>query len=77
MKRVIRSFKIDNPDQFKNKIFNWSKPFETSVYLDSNNYERRKGDFDTLLAVGAISKIPYTIKNSFKKKVYQKRYLNF
>ena len=67
MKRVIRSFKIDNPDQFKNKIFNWSKPFETSVYLDSNNYERRKGDFDTVLAVGAISKIPYTTKNSFEK----------
>ena len=67
MKRVIRSFKIDNPELFKNKIFNWSKPFKTTVFLDSNKYERRNGDFDTILAVGEVSSIPYTTKNSFKK----------
>ena len=67
MKRVIRSFKIDNPELLKNKIFNWSKPFKTSVFLDSNKYERRNGDFDTISAVGEVSSIPYTTKNSFKK----------
>lgn len=67
MKRIIRSFKIDNPELFKDKIFHWSKTFKTSVFLDSNKYEIRNGDFDTILAAGEVSSIPYTTKNSFKK----------
>jgi len=67
LRRIIKSFKIDEINSFKKKLFNWSKSYKTSVFLDSNSYQSRLGSYETILAVDSYSKLPFTNKNSLKK----------
>jgi len=67
LKRSIRSYNSDDLSLFKQKIFEWSKNFSSSIFLNSNNYQNRLGNYESILAVDAYSKIPFTNKNSLKK----------
>ncbi len=67
MKRASKIFKVDDVVSFKKKLFNWSNDFEVSVYLDSNNYESKIGDYETILCVDVHSKLPFTKEKSLDK----------
>lgn len=72
MQRVIRNFSIDNPTEFKQKLFDWSKQYETVVWLDSNNYQQKYSSFDCMLAVEEFTSIKTDYFNAFEKlKEYQ------
>ena len=72
MQRVIRNFSIDNPVEFKHKLFSWSKQYETAVWLDSNNYQQKYSSFDCALAVEEFTSIKTDYHNAFEKlKEYQ------
>ena len=72
MQRVIRNFSIDNPTEFKQKLFDWSKQYETVVWLDSNNYQQKYSSFDCVLAVEEFTSIKTDYFNAFEKlKEYQ------
>ncbi len=72
MQRVIRNFSIDNPIEFKHKLFGWSKQYETAVWLDSNNYHQKYSSFDCALAVEEFTSIKTDYYNAFDKlKEYQ------
>ncbi|MCT4699895.1 anthranilate synthase component I family protein [Tenacibaculum haliotis] len=71
-KRTQSDFKIDNPKEFKQKLFAWSKQFETAIWLDSNNYEQKYSSFDCCLAADEFTSIKTDAQNAFDKlKEYQ------
>ena len=71
-KRVQRNFKIDDPKEFKQKLFIWSKQFETTLWLDSNNYEQKYSSFDYCLAAEEFTSIKTDYHGAFDKlKEYQ------
>ncbi|CAM1351219.1 anthranilate synthase component I family protein [Tenacibaculum insulae] len=71
-KRIQRNFKIDNPKEFKQKLFSWAKQFETAIWLDSNNYEQKYSSFDCCLAADEFTSIKTDYLNAFDKlKEYQ------
>lgn len=72
MLRVIRNFSIEDPLEFKHKLFNWSQQFETAIWLDSNQYEQKYTSFDCVLAVEEFTSIKTDYKGAFDKlKEYQ------
>lgn len=72
MSRTVRIFSIDTPKLFKQKLFVWAKQFETTVWLDSNNYEQQYSSFDCALAVEEFTSIKTDYYNAFDKlKEYQ------
>ncbi len=71
-KRTQRNFEIDDPKIFKQKMFVWSKQFETAIWLDSNNYEQNYSSFDCCLAAEEFTSIKTDYHNAFDKlKEYQ------
>ena len=71
-KRTQRNFEIENPEDFKQKLFSWSKQFETALWLDSNNYEQKYASFDCCLAVDEFTSIKTDYHGAFDKlKEYQ------
>ncbi len=72
MLRVVRNFSIDCPEEFKQKLFVWSKQFETAVWLDSNNFKEKYSSFDGALAVEEFTSIKTDYEHAFEKlKEYQ------
>ena len=72
MHRIIRNFSIDNPTNYKQKLFSWSKQFETTIWLDSNNYQQKYSSFDCVLAVEEFTSIKTDYYDAFDKlKEYQ------
>ena len=67
MKRKIKVYTPENISLFKKKLFKWSNQFNTSVCLDSNNYNDRLGDLDAIVATDVHSKLPFTKSNSLNK----------
>ena len=67
MKRKIKVYTPKNISLFKKKLFKWSNQFNTSVCLDSNNYNDRLGDLDAIVATDVHSKLPFTKNNSLNK----------
>ena len=53
--RTIYPIEIDDIENFKDKLFNWSEKFEDVVWLDSNTYEN--STYDAILAVDAFTAI--------------------
>ena len=71
-KRTQRNFEIDDPKTFKQKLFIWSKQFETTLWLDSNNYEQKYSSFDCCLAAEEFTSIKTDYYGAFDKlKEYQ------
>ena len=72
MRRTIKSFSIDDIQEFKHKILTWSQQFETAIWLDSNNYQQQYSSFDGALAVDEFTAIKTDYVNAFDKlKEYQ------
>ena len=71
-KRTQRNFEIDDPKTFKQKLFIWSKQFETTLWLDSNNYEQKYSSFDCCIAAEEFTSIKTDYYGAFDKlKEYQ------
>ncbi|WP_237276529.1 aminodeoxychorismate synthase component I [Tenacibaculum ovolyticum] len=66
-KRTQRNFEIDDPKTFKQKLFIWSKQFETTLWLDSNNYEQKYSSFDCCLAAEEFTSIKTDYYGAFDK----------
>lgn len=72
MQRTIKSFSIDNVQEFKEQLLLWSQQFETAIWLDSNNYKQQYSSFNCALAVEEFTSIKTDYLNAFDKlKEYQ------
>ncbi len=77
-KRTQKIISVDNIDDFKVKLLNWSQAYKKTIWLDSNtknnlNSNPIKSEFDAVLAVDALTEITSDYKDSFSKlKTYQK-----
>jgi para-aminobenzoate synthetase component 1 len=72
MQRTIRTFSVDNSQEFKQNLLFWAQQFETAIWLDSNNYKQQYASFDTALAVEEFTSIKTDYLNAFEKlKEYQ------
>jgi para-aminobenzoate synthetase component 1 len=72
MQRTIRTFSVDNNQEFKQNLLFWAQQFETAIWLDSNNYKQQYASFDAALAVEEFTSIKTDYINAFEKlKEYQ------
>ena len=72
MQRTIRTFSVDNSQEFKQNLLFWAQQFETVIWLDSNNYKQQYASFDSALAVEEFTSIKTDYLNAFEKlKEYQ------
>lgn len=72
MQREKVIFAIQNNDNLKQLLLNWSQQFNKAIWLDGNNYTQKDSSFDALLAVDEYSSISSDYNNSFEKlKKYQ------
>ena len=70
--RTTKTYTLQNPSQFKEKLLLWSQQFDEIVWLDSNNYPQKSSSFDAVLAVNAITSIQTDFHEAFEKlKTYQ------
>jgi para-aminobenzoate synthetase component 1 len=70
--RTVRTFSIDNVDDFKQRLLAWSQQFETIVWLDSNNDKQAYSSFDCALALDEFTAIKTDYYQAFEKlKEYQ------
>lgn len=67
MKRFTKKFKSNDISFFKQKLLSWSDSFSTSIFLNSNNYINKLGDYECICACEVHSKIPFTVSNSIEK----------
>jgi len=65
--RTVRTFSIDNINDFKQYLFAWSQQFETIVWLDSNNYKQTYSTIDCALAVEEFTAIKTDYRHAFEK----------
>lgn len=64
--------KIKRIDEFKNKLLHWGQNFEEVVWLDSNRYHDRFGEYEAVLAVDAYTSLRSDHNQVFSKlKEYQ------
>ena len=71
--RTVKTFHLDNPIDFKVKIFEWSRHFLEVVWLDSNQYQQHQSNYDAVLAVEAFTALKTDYINAFEKlNEYQK-----
>ncbi|WP_457611622.1 aminodeoxychorismate synthase component I [Lutibacter sp.] len=72
MLRTTTKIKVKNISEFKIQLIQWAQQFKEIIWLDSNNYRQKYSNFDTILAIDAVSKIETTYTNAFEKlKEYQ------
>ncbi len=61
--RIFSSFRIDNVNEFKAKLLNWSRDFDEVCILDSNGYSKRfdspncSFSYDYMAAIGSVNKM--------------------
>lgn len=72
MKRVSKTFSVDNVDFFKKQLFQWGSQFREVVFLDSNQNAQNYSSFDFLLAVDAFTVLQTDFQGAFDAlKQYQ------
>jgi len=59
--------KIRQIGEFKDRLLQWSRRFETVVWLDSNRHDDRFGGYDAVLAVDAYSSLKTDHRQAFDK----------
>lgn len=70
--RTVKTYQLDNPVNFKVKIFEWSRQFFEVVWLDSNQYRQHHSNYDAVLAVEAFTALKTDYTDAFDKlKEYQ------
>ena len=65
MKRILKKIQLDNPDDFKLKLFEWSKKHKQIAWFDSNHYEQKYSSYDIILAVDAHTFLKKNHHNAF------------
>ena len=72
MKRFSKQFEIENIDEFKQKVLQFSQQFREVIYLESNNYKDKYSTFDAVFAFDAFTSLQTDTFNGFEKlKEYQ------
>ncbi len=70
--RIKQKHSINNIEQFKAQILNWSQQFHDVIWLDSNHYNQTHSNFDAVLAVDAFTCMQTDYHQGFEKlKDYQ------
>ena len=70
--RTEKTFKLNNPKEFKSKLKHWFGFSNEIVWLDSNDYESDTGEYDAILALEAFTAIKTDHHKAFDKlKEYQ------
>jgi para-aminobenzoate synthetase component I len=65
MLRTVKTFTIENPISFKQKLLEWANQFREVVFLDSNQYKHKYSTYDVVLAVEAFTSIKTDYFNAF------------
>lgn len=65
MKRIYKKINLQNTAQFKSKLFEWAQQFNEITWLESNDYDQKFSNYDTVLAVEASSFLETDYKNAF------------
>lgn len=72
MKRVVKSFTLQDSSKFKKQILQWAQQFEVVSWLDSNEYNQDYSSFDCVLAVEEFTSIQTDYHQAFDQlKEYQ------
>ena len=72
--RTSKIIEIDNIEQIKDNLLQWSQQFQSVAWLDSNNYDQNNIKYDAILAVDQASELKICAKGSFKAlKSYQSK----
>ncbi|MBT8267123.1 MAG: aminodeoxychorismate synthase component I [Bacteroidia bacterium] len=70
--RKTFSFNIEHPSDFKNNLIGWAQQFDQVVWLDSNDYHLKYQDYDSIIAIDAMTCIQTDHEEAFEKlKEYQ------
>lgn len=70
--RTVKIYQVDAITSFQNNLFDWAQQFETSAWLDSNNYQQNYSNFDVCLAADEFTSIKTDFVKAFDKlKEYQ------
>lgn len=70
--RTTRTFHLEHPNHFKNKILHWAQQFSDVVWLDSNRHTNAYSSYDAVLAVDAFTSLQTDYMDAFTKlKDYQ------
>jgi para-aminobenzoate synthetase component 1 len=70
--RTVKIHTILNIEDFKQHLLIWSQQFNEVVWLDSNAHKDQFSSYDSILAVGAQSKLITSCHGAFEQlKVYQ------
>lgn len=72
--RTTKTYTLDNPSQFKNKLLQWAQQFDEIIWLDSNNYIQQYSSYDAILAIDAFTSIKTDYYSCFDAlKEYQEQ----
>ncbi len=63
--RALKIVKVADIHLFKNQLIRWSQQYEEVLWLDSNEYPKKYGSFDCLMAVDAFTSIKTDYVNAF------------
>jgi len=70
--RTTTEFLLEDPSEFKKKLFQWSSQFQEIAWLDSNNYPQTASNFEAVLAVEAFTALKTDYHGAFEQlKEYQ------
>lgn len=65
--RTTREYHLENPQNFKAALLQWSRQFEEIAWLDSNDHSPQNSSFDAVLAVEAFTALKTDHINAFSK----------
>jgi len=70
--RTTTEFLLEDQEEFKQKLFQWSSQFHEIAWLDSNNYPQTASNYEALLAVDAFTALKTDYHGAFEQlKEYQ------
>ena len=70
--RVTKKIHLKNQKLFTSKLLAWSQQFDEVVWLDSNSYTQKYTSFESVLAVGAHTKLQWSNPQAFSElKAYK------
>lgn len=67
MSRIVKSFRVEQPDNFKKRMLNWAQSHQEIVFLDSNNHDNKYSSFNAVLAANSVSCLKTNATNSFER----------
>ena len=65
--RTSKRIHIQNPEEFKQQLFDWSQQFQEVLWLDSNAYQQTYSSYDAILAVEAFTMLKTDEASAFEK----------